>query len=136
METTSQMKALDERFFMPAFSREIAIVKGEGSKVWDGAGKEYIDCLGGYGMMDHGWGHPEIVAAVRDQLSYRTPMPSQELIDPLKGVSGNQPTRTYPWYINVCRQRIRASGQEVSAFSPTGISRFGVPSKFAELIVK
>ena len=40
MDKTSQMKALDERYFMPAFSRDMAIVKkGEGSKVWDGAGQ-------------------------------------------------------------------------------------------------
>jgi putrescine aminotransferase len=36
-------------------------------------------------MMNHGWGHPDVVAAVRAQLG-RTPMPSQELIDPLRGV--------------------------------------------------
>jgi len=59
---------------------------GSGAIFHDVLGREYIDCLGGYGMMDHGWGHPDIVAAVRDQLNYRTPMPSQELIDPLRGV--------------------------------------------------
>jgi putrescine aminotransferase len=36
-------------------------------------------------MMDLGWGHPDVVQAVRAQLQ-RTPMPSQELIDPLRGV--------------------------------------------------
>ncbi len=51
----------------------------------DVLGREYIDCLGGYGMMDHGWSHPDVVAAVAAQLQ-RTPMPSQELIDPLRGV--------------------------------------------------
>jgi len=59
---------------------------GCGAVFQDILGREYIDCLGGYGMMDHGWSHPDIVAAVKDQLSYRTPMPSQELIDPLRGV--------------------------------------------------
>ncbi len=59
---------------------------GSGAVFRDMLGREYIDCLGGYGMMDLGWGHPEVVAAVRDQLTYRTPMPSQELIDPLRGV--------------------------------------------------
>jgi putrescine aminotransferase len=58
---------------------------GNGAIFQDVLGREYIDCLGGYGMMDHGWSHPEVVAAVRAQLS-RTPMPSQELIDPLRGV--------------------------------------------------
>ncbi|MBN2549442.1 MAG: aminotransferase class III-fold pyridoxal phosphate-dependent enzyme [Anaerolineales bacterium] len=58
---------------------------GSGAIFRDVLGREYIDCLGGYGMMDLGWGHPDVVAAVRSQLG-RTPMPSQELIDPLRGV--------------------------------------------------
>ncbi len=59
---------------------------GHGATFRDVIGREYLDCLGGYGMMDLGWSHPDVVAAVRDQLSFRTPMPSQELIDPLRGV--------------------------------------------------
>jgi len=58
---------------------------GAGAVFRDVLGREYIDCLGGYGMMDLGWGHPDVVAAVKAQLG-RTPMPSQELIDPLRGV--------------------------------------------------
>jgi putrescine aminotransferase len=58
---------------------------GSGAIFRDVLGREYIDCLGGYGMMDLGWSHPEVVEAVRCQLG-RTPMPSQELIDPLRGV--------------------------------------------------
>jgi putrescine aminotransferase len=58
---------------------------GAGAVFKDVLGREYIDCLGGYGMMDLGWSHPEVVATVRAQLA-RTPMPSQELIDPLRGV--------------------------------------------------
>lgn len=58
---------------------------GSGAIFRDVLGREYIDCLGGYGLFDLGWAHPEVVAAVRNQLN-RTPMPSQELIDPLRGV--------------------------------------------------
>jgi len=58
---------------------------GSGAVFRDVLGREYIDCLGAYGMMDHGWSHPDVIAAVRAQLA-RTPMPSQELIDPLRGV--------------------------------------------------
>ncbi len=58
---------------------------GCGAVFQDVLGREYLDCLGGYGMMDLGWSHPEVVDAVRAQLN-RTPMPSQELIDPLRGV--------------------------------------------------
>ena len=58
---------------------------GDGAIIRDVLGREYIDCLGGYGMMDLGSGHPDVIAAVKAQLG-RTPMPSQELIDPLRGV--------------------------------------------------
>jgi putrescine aminotransferase len=58
---------------------------GSGAVFRDVLGREYIDCLGGYGMMDHGWSHPDVIAAVKAQLT-RSPMPSQELIDPLRGV--------------------------------------------------
>ncbi len=58
---------------------------GSGAIFRDVLGREYIDCLGGYGLMDLGWSHPEVVETVLAQLS-RTPMPSQELIDPLRGV--------------------------------------------------
>jgi putrescine aminotransferase len=58
---------------------------GSGALFRDVLGREYIDCLGGYGMMDLGWGHQEVIDNVKAQLK-RTPMPSQELIDPLRGV--------------------------------------------------
>jgi putrescine aminotransferase len=58
---------------------------GSGAVFRDILGREYLDCLGGYGMMDHGWSHPDVVKAVKAQLN-RSPMPSQELIDPLRGV--------------------------------------------------
>jgi putrescine aminotransferase len=58
---------------------------GRGATFEDVLGRKYIDFLGGYGMMNLGWSHPDVVAAVQGQL-LRTPMPSQELIDPLRGV--------------------------------------------------
>ena len=58
---------------------------GSGAIFKDVLGREYLDCLGGFGMMDLGWSHPEVVETVKAQLE-RTPMPSQELIDPLRGV--------------------------------------------------
>ena len=60
---------------------------GSGSIFKDVLGREYLDFLGGYGMMDLGWSHPDVVRAVKAQLD-RSPMPSQELIDPLRGVLG------------------------------------------------
>ncbi len=51
--------------------------------------------------------------------------------DPLHQVVGRKPTRSLPWHVNVCRQRIRENGSEYSAFAPTGKAGFHVPMKFA-----
>jgi len=52
-----------------------------------------------------------------------------------KGVVGRQPTRTYPWYFNVCRQRQRGEARELTAFSPTGQPHFHDTLKFGVMYV-
>jgi len=47
---------------------EIVIRKGRGGRVWDASGNEYVDFLLGSGPMLVGHAHPEVVAAVREQL--------------------------------------------------------------------
>lgn len=51
--------------------------------------------------------------------------------DPLHQVIGRKPTESLPWHINLCRQRMREDGQELSALSPTGTAGFHEPIKFA-----
>ncbi len=58
---------------------------GKGATFTDVMGRKFIDWLGGFGMFDLGWCHPDVVEAVIAQVK-RSPMPSQELIDPLRGV--------------------------------------------------
>jgi len=56
----------------------------EGGALFRGiGGKEYIDCLGGFGIYNCGHRHPKIVAAVRAQLRKQA-LHSQELLDPLR----------------------------------------------------
>ena len=54
---------------------------GEGSMLRDLLGREYIDCLGGYGIFSAGINHPRIVKAVQDQMG-RMALNSQELLEP------------------------------------------------------
>ncbi|MBL8051027.1 MAG: aminotransferase class III-fold pyridoxal phosphate-dependent enzyme [Anaerolineales bacterium] len=58
---------------------------GSGSVIKDVLGREFLDFLGGFGMMDLGWRHPTVIETVKAQLNW-SPMPSQELLDPLRGV--------------------------------------------------
>jgi hypothetical protein len=55
---------------------------------------------------------------------------TQDENDPYHQVIGNQPSIDLPWHINLCRQRVRDSGTEHSAFAPTGTKGFHVPMKF------
>ncbi|PVH28928.1 aspartate aminotransferase family protein [Pararhodobacter oceanensis] len=50
------------------FDPDIIIARGEGSRVWDEDGQEYIDYLIGSGPMLLGHGHPEVIEAVLEQL--------------------------------------------------------------------
>jgi putrescine aminotransferase len=57
---------------------------GQGSILRDLLGREYIDCLGGYGIFSAGINHPAVVRAVQDQLP-RMALNSQELLEPWRG---------------------------------------------------
>jgi acetylornithine/LysW-gamma-L-lysine aminotransferase len=47
--------------------RPIAIVRGEGARLWDSEGREYIDCVGGQGAGNLGHGNRAVAEAVADQ---------------------------------------------------------------------
>ena len=71
---TSQAEWIERaRAVLPAggfgnFDPGIVIARGEGSRVWDEDGNEYVDYLIGSGPMLLGHGHPEVMEAVLEQL--------------------------------------------------------------------
>lgn len=50
-------------------SSDVVIRRGEGGRVWDVSGNEYVDYLLGSGPMLVGHCHPEVVAAVEEQVT-------------------------------------------------------------------
>ena len=89
------------------------------------------------GAARHAWFSWDSKAEVATQIAddhwtveIRIPV-TQDENDPLHQVIGRKPILSLPWYINICRQRIREDGQEHSALSPTGIDNFHDPMKFA-----
>ncbi|WP_338675523.1 acetylornithine transaminase [Streptomyces sp. SCSIO 30461] len=48
---------------------QLALVRGEGAKVWDADGTEYLDFVGGIAVNVLGHAHPAIVAAVSHQIA-------------------------------------------------------------------
>ena len=47
--------------------RDIALVRGEGARVWDETGREYIDCVGGQGSGNLGHGNAAVADAIAAQ---------------------------------------------------------------------
>ncbi len=47
----------------------VALVRGQGARVWDAEGVEYLDLFAGFGAPVLGHCHPDLVAAVTDQAS-------------------------------------------------------------------
>lgn len=58
--------------------------KDGGNTFTDVYGREFIDCLGGFGIFNTGHRHPRVLQAVLNQLQ-RQALHSQELLDPLRG---------------------------------------------------
>lgn len=75
--------------------KPMVIARGEGSKVWDTSGKEYIDGLAGLFCVNVGYGRQEIIDAITQQLqkiTYVSPFsfpnePAVELAAKLAGIS-------------------------------------------------
>jgi len=45
----------------------IALVRGEGARLWDLEGREYLDCMAGHGVANLGHAHPLVAAAIAEQ---------------------------------------------------------------------
>ncbi|WP_448335471.1 aspartate aminotransferase family protein [Bellilinea sp.] len=47
--------------------RPLAIVRGQGARLWDSEGREYIDCVGGQGAANIGHANPQVAQAIAEQ---------------------------------------------------------------------
>ena len=66
--TTSELRQLDARYAMPTYARSsVEFVRGEGARLWDADGREYLDFFAGLAVHNAGHCHPAIVQAIADQ---------------------------------------------------------------------
>lgn len=67
---TAEIQKLSKKYIMNTYGeRSIALTKGKGVYVWDADGKKYLDFLSGIAVNALGHCHPEIVEAVKKQVS-------------------------------------------------------------------
>ena len=64
----AEQKQLEDEYVMHTFGRKpVEFVRGEGMRLWDDEGREYLDFLSGIGVISLGHCHPALVEALQDQ---------------------------------------------------------------------
>jgi acetylornithine/N-succinyldiaminopimelate aminotransferase len=64
----SELQALEHDAAMPTYVRQpVEFVRGQGTRLWDDEGDEYLDFLTGISVAQLGHCHPRVVEAVREQ---------------------------------------------------------------------
>jgi acetylornithine/N-succinyldiaminopimelate aminotransferase len=67
-EEQAALVEIGQTFLYPNYRQPpLVLVRGEGRRVWDAAGKSYLDLYAGIAVTALGHGHPDIVAALRRQ---------------------------------------------------------------------
>jgi predicted acetylornithine/succinylornithine family transaminase len=67
--TLADLQALERDHVMPTYARHaVEFVRGEGTRLWDAEGNEYLDFLAGVAVVQIGHCHPALVEAATDQL--------------------------------------------------------------------
>jgi len=62
-----------ERYLMDTYARyPLCLVRGEGARVWDANGKEYLDFTSGHVVLALGHCHPRVVGTIREQAATLT----------------------------------------------------------------
>jgi acetylornithine/LysW-gamma-L-lysine aminotransferase len=68
MMTTTQILTLESRHDSTVYSkRPLALVRGEGARVWDADGRVYVDCIGGHGVANIGHANAAVASAIAEQ---------------------------------------------------------------------
>ena len=67
MDTKELMEWSDKHLMTFAKRYPVALVRGEGVRVWDSNGKEYLDFTGGIAVTALGHCHPKVVGTIREQ---------------------------------------------------------------------
>src|SRR4029079_8229547 len=84
------VQALEARHVLQTYRRQpITLVRGEGVRLFDAEGREYLDLLSGIGVASLGHAHPRLAAAIADQA--RTLLHTSNLFyHPLQGQLAEQ----------------------------------------------
>ncbi len=66
--TLADLQQLESRYVMPTYAKSpVEFVRGEGARLWDAEGREYLDFFAGLSVHNAGHCHPKITEAITEQ---------------------------------------------------------------------
>jgi acetylornithine/N-succinyldiaminopimelate aminotransferase len=69
----AELQELERAYAIPTYLRNpVQFVRGEGARLWDEDGNEYLDFLAGISVLNVGHCHPRVVAAIQEQATRLT----------------------------------------------------------------
>jgi len=122
MQTTHEIITLEDRHDSGVYPKQpLALVRGQGARVWDAAGREYIDCIGGHGVVNVGHANPAVIQAAHEQM--------QRLLSCPNGFYNDQRARLLPELV-----RIAPPGLERAFLCNSGAEAVEAALKIARLV--
>src|SRR4030042_5511246 len=95
---------------MPTYTKTpLVFVKGKGSRLWDFHDKVYLDFFPGWGVGNLGHCHPNVMQAVRDQISKLIFIPNNYYHIPQAKLAHELVYRTYPSKVFFCNSGAEAN---------------------------
>jgi LysW-gamma-L-lysine/LysW-L-ornithine aminotransferase len=65
--TTAEILALEADHGPGLWTQDVAFVRGQGTRLWDADGREYLDCMAGIAVASLGHGHARLARAIAEQ---------------------------------------------------------------------
>ena len=118
-ENTQEIIDIEDKYFINTFNRvPIVLDHGEGVKVWDIDGNEYLDFLAGIAVNCLGHNHPKLVKAIQEQ--------AEKLIH-ISSIYYNEPATIY------AKRLVDATNFDRIFFANSGAEAASMKSSSAEI---
>jgi acetylornithine/N-succinyldiaminopimelate aminotransferase len=96
-EILERVKSLDSEYVMQTYKRlPVAFVRGKGTRLWDSAGREYLDMVGGLGVTVLGHCHAAVTEAICEQAARLVHTTNLYYVEPQAELARILVERTFP----------------------------------------
>jgi acetylornithine/N-succinyldiaminopimelate aminotransferase len=106
----SELQQLERDHAIGTYARNpVEFVRGEGCRLWDADGNEYLDFLAGISVLNVGHCHPDVVEAVRDQVGRLTHVTNLYYTEPAMRLSARLAESSLKGKVFLCNSGAEAN---------------------------